>query len=470
MADCELCEVLREMADEPRLAKSSQHLMDAIALIEDGDELRALIDDFLPHHTGEIMSEETFVPPEEGSESPPFCEYRVTTGQRKAWDGEPDLAKEGWEEYQAWERFDYHEERYWRRVVARPSEETPAPTPEVVTPETLMIIARLMEQKLEKAFAGKRGVMLSIEDARGFTLMLAEASRSLARLTEQVTTARGTHLRRHERLSDAIGVDPGYSADYTIDEAIRRLTTHDTGRPARCSYTTAANVQCLADANHRGGHSFYESEWVGEWRGYTGKATREADHWFGTVLNINPDVATFESDTRADLETQFRASVDDYLDMLTSGSPAPETLSSFEVVEKWESRLKVAAFTKTEHTIPAPDFAELVRLARAGVDASRFRPVRAPVSPTPGAGMPSEARTTADVVLEKGAEFYDCEDCHQRVHREHTNSECVDTLNAETRRLTTENERLLRELATAYPGSKWADDVARRASLSETPQ
>ena len=43
-------------------------------------------------------------------------EYRTTDGPRKAWDGEPDLSKEGWEEYQEWERFDYHEERYWRRL------------------------------------------------------------------------------------------------------------------------------------------------------------------------------------------------------------------------------------------------------------------------------------------------------------------------------------------------------------------
>jgi len=42
-------------------------------------------------------------------------EYRITDGQRKAWDGTPDLSEDGWEEYKEWERFDYHEERYWRR-------------------------------------------------------------------------------------------------------------------------------------------------------------------------------------------------------------------------------------------------------------------------------------------------------------------------------------------------------------------
>jgi hypothetical protein len=42
-------------------------------------------------------------------------EERITEGQRKCWDGEPDLSKEGWEEYREWERFDYTEERYWRR-------------------------------------------------------------------------------------------------------------------------------------------------------------------------------------------------------------------------------------------------------------------------------------------------------------------------------------------------------------------
>lgn len=45
----------------------------------------------------------------------PDYEYQITDGQRKCWDGEPDLSKEGWEEWKEWERFNYHEERYWRR-------------------------------------------------------------------------------------------------------------------------------------------------------------------------------------------------------------------------------------------------------------------------------------------------------------------------------------------------------------------
>jgi hypothetical protein len=45
----------------------------------------------------------------------PIYEFCTTEGGRKTWDGEPDLAKEGWEEYQEWERFGYTEERYWRR-------------------------------------------------------------------------------------------------------------------------------------------------------------------------------------------------------------------------------------------------------------------------------------------------------------------------------------------------------------------
>lgn len=50
-------------------------------------------------------------------------EYRTTSGGRKTWDGEPDLTTEGWEPDpdrgrpgESWERFDYHEERYWRRL------------------------------------------------------------------------------------------------------------------------------------------------------------------------------------------------------------------------------------------------------------------------------------------------------------------------------------------------------------------
>jgi hypothetical protein len=65
----------------------------------------------------------------------PGWEYATTTGPRKAWDdaevpprgddGKPDLT---WESNvsagseNGWERFDYHEEAYWRRpkVEARP--------------------------------------------------------------------------------------------------------------------------------------------------------------------------------------------------------------------------------------------------------------------------------------------------------------------------------------------------------------
>lgn len=50
-------------------------------------------------------------------------EYRITQGERKAWDGLPDLSLEGWEEYREWERFDYHEERYWRRRASEPKPE-----------------------------------------------------------------------------------------------------------------------------------------------------------------------------------------------------------------------------------------------------------------------------------------------------------------------------------------------------------
>lgn len=51
-------------------------------------------------------------------------EYATTTGPRKAWDN-PDQPPEGegWEldpdrghPGESWERFDYHEERYWRRL------------------------------------------------------------------------------------------------------------------------------------------------------------------------------------------------------------------------------------------------------------------------------------------------------------------------------------------------------------------
>ena len=50
----------------------------------------------------------------------PDYEYITTTGPRKAWYDAPDLTKEGWGintdlGHDGWERFDYHEEQYWRR-------------------------------------------------------------------------------------------------------------------------------------------------------------------------------------------------------------------------------------------------------------------------------------------------------------------------------------------------------------------
>ncbi len=53
----------------------------------------------------------------------PQYEYATTTGPRKGWDNmdeppegegwelDPDLGRPG----ESWDRFDYHEERYWRR-------------------------------------------------------------------------------------------------------------------------------------------------------------------------------------------------------------------------------------------------------------------------------------------------------------------------------------------------------------------
>ena len=61
----------------------------------------------------------------------PAWEYATTTGPRKQWD-DPDRPPEGdgWElDYsrghpgEAWERFDYHEERYWKRPL--PAEPEP---------------------------------------------------------------------------------------------------------------------------------------------------------------------------------------------------------------------------------------------------------------------------------------------------------------------------------------------------------
>lgn len=58
----------------------------------------------------------------------PDYEYRETEGQRKCWDGEPNLTLEGWDintdHFGGWERFEYTESRYWRRL-----KPPPVPTP-----------------------------------------------------------------------------------------------------------------------------------------------------------------------------------------------------------------------------------------------------------------------------------------------------------------------------------------------------
>lgn len=68
----------------------------------------------------------------------PAYQYSVTEGQRKAWDNDMDPpAGDGWELNrtsacpQAWSRFDYHEERYWRRL--RPEGPQPWQPPADVT-------------------------------------------------------------------------------------------------------------------------------------------------------------------------------------------------------------------------------------------------------------------------------------------------------------------------------------------------
>lgn len=65
----------------------------------------------------------------------PAYEYATTEGQRKAWDDEDVPPEgEGWERNrtasnpQAWERFDYTEEAYWRRLRPEGPRKPPPPT------------------------------------------------------------------------------------------------------------------------------------------------------------------------------------------------------------------------------------------------------------------------------------------------------------------------------------------------------
>lgn len=64
----------------------------------------------------------SFAPTSSSREPQIKYEHRTTRGPRKAWDGKPDLTAEGWELDKSqgrdgWERFDHHEEMYWRRPV-----------------------------------------------------------------------------------------------------------------------------------------------------------------------------------------------------------------------------------------------------------------------------------------------------------------------------------------------------------------
>lgn len=68
----------------------------------------------------------------------PAYEYATTQGQRKAWDYSNEAPDgEGWERNvdagnpgEGWERFDYHEESYWRRL--NPDGPRPAYVPKVL--------------------------------------------------------------------------------------------------------------------------------------------------------------------------------------------------------------------------------------------------------------------------------------------------------------------------------------------------
>jgi hypothetical protein len=51
---------------------------------------------------------------------------------------------------------------------------------------------------------------------------LAEARSLLAEANEERERVHRVHLERHTRLAVALGMDPGYSADATVDEAINR--------------------------------------------------------------------------------------------------------------------------------------------------------------------------------------------------------------------------------------------------------
>lgn len=85
--------------------------------------------------------------------SPPDSyEYCTTTGPRKCWDGLPDLTKEGWEPDpdrgqpgDSWDRFDYHEEKYWRRLKAPAAEGGRQPEP--VDCEHQAWLAKLEEER-----------------------------------------------------------------------------------------------------------------------------------------------------------------------------------------------------------------------------------------------------------------------------------------------------------------------------------
>lgn len=49
----------------------------------------------------------------------PELDWTITKGQRKAWDGKPDLTEEGWIPF-GFSRMEFHEERSWFKVRSAP--------------------------------------------------------------------------------------------------------------------------------------------------------------------------------------------------------------------------------------------------------------------------------------------------------------------------------------------------------------
>ena len=108
--------------------------------------------------------------------------------------------------------------------------------------EALLGEARYIAEKPRRP--GRSAIMANTEAswARSLLDAVATLTRQLAEAEERSASAARVHLARHARLSEALGVDAGYSADATVDEAIKRARQLAEAQQREQALTTARDA------------------------------------------------------------------------------------------------------------------------------------------------------------------------------------------------------------------------------------